>query len=207
MARSETENMTVSKIAARLSSYRMTDAERQVWQELTEELRTKFTGMDFPETDLDALEERLCETVPYCIRRGYSTEYGFFEVYEEKGDISVIMRAETRREALTLLTCRLAKDISFEYVRKRQKELEKQNRGLWIDLSDKNQSGNSRPKYNTEYDYRKLWFELALRIVKQFLTEDELLREADNYEGLLNFRFSKPFWKFCLGSMEFVPID
>lgn len=207
--------MNNSETAARLYRHIMSPAERKVWLELAEEIRTRLARTNIIDPDAGIIDSKLCEDL-YEFRRGYSETDGYYEIFSERGSHDIRLNTTSRQEAMNRFLSDLARDITYRYVTLNSEELEREHMGDWRfrKVKEGERDGriiyrteeNSGWKYDAEYDYRKLWFELTLRMIMQLLPEDKAAELISLYEGLLNFRFDTPFWIYDRSNLEFVPV-
>lgn len=169
----------------------MLQDEKKKWQELCESTRNKFAKLELPAKAYEELERILIPGTPYTGSKGYVESDGYFYVEEgDRGACKLIFKTRSKEEAEDLLMKKLAHDISYRCILEEMKRLEQKWKEEW--------------KYNTKFDYRKYWFELALYILKENVSEERFRTEVSEYEALMNYWFESPFWKFDTGKMEFV---
>ena len=200
-----------------LLCYRMTLQELEKWQELCISIRAKFAKLNLPALVYEELERRLLPGTPYTYAKGYSENDGYFYVEAgDRGNSSLIFKTTSREEAEHKMIKSLAHAVSYQYNFRNQAQIELEKRGDWrfYNVVDGRKPGriisheeeNPVWNYDTKYDYRKYWFEMALRILKETVPEKVFQEEAQHYEELLNRRFDIPFWQFDTEQMVFVCI-
>ena len=168
--------------------------EEKKWQELCASIREKFAKLKLPAMACEELERLLAPGTPYTYAKGYVESEGYFYVEAgDRGNYTLIFKTKSQEEAEELLMKKLAHDVSYRCVVAEKKQIEQEHRATW--------------KYNTKYDYRKYWFELALYILKENVSENRFQAEMAEYEALLNHWFEKNFWKYDTEKMEFVCVE
>ena len=172
---------------------RMRPEEKQKWQELCAGILNKFEILKLPAMALGEAERILTPGTPYTGSKGYVESEGFFYVEEgDRGKCTLIFKTQSREEAEDLLMKKLAHDVSYRCILAEMKQKEQKWKVEW--------------KYNTTYDYRKYWFELALYILKDNVSEKRFCAEISEYEALMNYWFETPFWKYDTEKTEFICI-
>lgn len=157
--------------------YRMNPQEIEKWQQLCIVIRQKFATLKLPEVAYEELEKRLQPGTPYTYAKGYAEGEGYFHVEAgDRGSCYLVFKTTSREEAEEQIIKSLAHDVSYRYVVKHMEQIELQNRSHWrfYKVVDGREPGriisheeeNKTWKYDTTYDYRKYWFELALYILK-----------------------------------------
>lgn len=201
--------------AQELLTVQMFPEEKKKWQELCATIRENFASIELSAMAYEELEKLLAPGTPYTNAKGYVESDGFFYVEEgDRGNCTLIFKTKSREEAEELLMKKLAHDVSYRCVVAEMKQIEQEHRKEWrfYTVVDKIEPGrvfsheeeNTTWKYNTKYDYRKYWFELALRILKGNVSECIFQAEVKEYESLMNYWFEQPFWKYDTEKMEFV---
>lgn len=189
--------------------------EEKKWRELCDGIRKKFATLKLPAMAYEELDKILAPGTPYTGAKGYVESEGYFYVEAgDRGNCTLIFKTKSPEEAEELLMKKLAHDISYRCVVAEMKQTELEHRNDWrfYTVVDKTVPGrvfsheeeNAAWKYNTKYDYRKYWFELALCILKGNVSENRFQEEVAAYEALMNHWFEVPFWKFDSEKMEFV---
>lgn len=196
---------------------RMFPEEKKKWQELCDGIRKKFAMLNLPTMAYTELEKVLTPGTPYTGAKGYVESDGYFYVEEgDRGNCTLIFKTQSQEEAEELLMKKLAHDVSYRCVVAEMKQIEQEKRNDWrfYTVVDKivpgrvfsHEEENSTWKYDTKYDYRKYWFELALYILYGNVPERRFLEETAEYEALMNHWFEQPFWKYDTEKMEFISI-
>lgn len=163
------------------------------------------------------LERVLTPGMPHSGVKGYVESDGFFYVEEgDRGNCNLIFKTQSREEAEELLMKKLAHDVSYRCVVAEMKQIEQEHRKDWrfYTVVDNvvpgrvfsHEEENVTWKYNTKYDYRKYWFEMALYMLNGNVPERRFQAEVAEYEALINHWFEQPFWKYDTEKMEFICI-
>ena len=167
--------------------------------------------------DWDLLEKYLMPRLPYYGARGYSEEDGYYDVQEgDRGELHAAMLTHSLEEAVSEKLIQVAHDISYEYVVRNRKEIDAAQQKEWRYCREYGpvKDGrcevriikNSSWKYDTEYDYRKYWFEMALAFLEKVLDRGQLEAEIQRYEGFMNHHFKEKFWSYDSQRHEFIII-
>ena len=202
-----------------LLRYKMDREELKIWAEMCLNIKKKFEALNLPPTAYETLDKKFFNDEPYSGSRGYSKDIGYYNVSEgDRGAVSVNLIAKTFEEAQNLFIGNLARDIGYACTFKDRDKIEQEHRHEWRYYEE--QEGivpgvhgtrrviyrtieNATWKYDTEYDYRKYWFEMTLGILKQLVPRDFLEEEIKSYEESMNHHFENDFWKFNVSSMSF----
>ena len=195
----------------------MFSAEKKKWQELCESIREKIVLLKLPAMAYTELERVLTPGMPHSGVKGYVESDGFFYVEEgDRGNCNLIFKTQSREEAEELLMKKLAHDVSYRCVVAEMKQIEQEHRKDWrfYTVVDNvvpgrvfsHEEENATWKYNTKYDYRKYWFEMALYMLSGNVPERRFQAEVAEYEALMNHWFEQPFWKYSVEKLEFVCI-
>lgn len=201
-----------------LVRYNMTSKEQAVWNSFCRIISDKCSLMDTPPIDWDLLKKYLIPKRPYCGARGYSEEDGYYDIQEgDRGALYVAMRTHSLDEAVFEKLIQVAHDMSYEYVVRNRKEIDAAQQKEWRSCKEYEsvKDGrceirmikNSSWRYNTEYDYRKYWFEMALAFLGKVLERKQLEAEIQRYEGFMNHHFQEKFWSYDFQKREFVILD
>ena len=210
--------MIKEPLLERLLRHKMNDEELRVWNELADEIMSKFAKRDFVALDKKVIKDKLRTEIPYCAWRGYSAQDGYYEVVDgDRGNYYITMNAATRETAIFEMISDIIHDMSYNYLLTTKKRFEKQDISEWhyYEEYDCIRDGriihhtveNAQWKYDATYDYRKRWFELALSMAGELMTEEEFACEIRKYQDSLNRHFERPFWVFDRGAMQFVPVE
>lgn len=196
---------------------KMFPEEEKKWQELCDAIRGKFASTELPSMAYKEMEKMLAPGTPYTGAKGYVESDGYFYVEAgDRGNCTLVFITQSKKEAEELLMKKFAHDVSYRCVVTEMKEIEQEHRNEWrfYTVVDKIEQGrvisheeeNADWKYDTKYDYRKYWFELALYILRGNVSECSFLTEVKEYESLMNYRLEQPFWNYDTEKMEFVSI-
>ncbi len=179
--------------AQELLFVQMFPEEEKKWQELISIIREKFAKLKLPAMADKELDRALAPGMPYTGAKGYVEPEGYFYVEAgDRGNCTLIFKTQSKEEAEELLMKKLAHDVSYRCIVAEMKQIEQKYREDW--------------RYDTKYDYRKYWFEMALYILKGNVPESRFRTEIAEYEVLMNHWFEQPFWKYDTEKMEFVSI-
>jgi len=169
---------------------RMFPMEEEKWKELCDDIRMIFSALKLPKVAYEELEKRLAPGTPYTGAKGYLETEGYFYVEAgDRGECKIVFKTKSIEEAKDLLMKKLAHDVSYRCI-----------------VAGKHEE-KTEWKYNTKYDYRKYWFELALYILEGNVSEHRFKAEITEYESLLNHWFKQPFWRYDTETKEFVCIE
>lgn len=198
-----------------LVQYKMTQKEQETWDSFCQIICDKCSLMDTPPMDWNILEQYLMVRLPFYGARGYSEEDGYYDVQEgDRGELHVVMCTPSLKEAVLEKLLKVAHDMSYSYVIRNRKEIDAVQQKEWRFHKEYGpmKEGkceiriikNNSWKYDTEYDYRKYWFELALSFLGKVLDCEALDLQIARYEGLMNYHFQKKFWSYDLREREFI---
>ena len=116
------------------------------------------------------------------------------------------------------LNC-IAHDVGYQYVMKNRKQIEKMDVPKWHYYNEYtivDNGGRYESKriinsigwiYDSEYDYRKYWFELTISYLAKIYDNLSLLQEIKKYQKNMNHQFKYEHWKFNIEKHEFVEIE
>lgn len=167
--------------------YKMNNEEKPVWNRFCADIENKINILKLDPYAKEILADKLTKGTPYSYSCGYSITDGYYYVEAgDRGNWNLIFKSKSYEESWNEMLKKLARSIAYELTLKNGEE----KKSVW--------------EYDTKYDYRKYWFERALYILKETVSEDILCSEIKQYEELLNIRFSVPYWKYNIDKMEFV---
>jgi len=166
-----------------LFSYKMTQEELDIWNAFAGEIAEKCQAVDLPQVTPEAITKRLVVKKPCEVSRGYCKEEGYFEVFDgDRGHVYSKIKTHSKEKAMKLLFSEIAHDISYDYVFANRAALDAKHQPEWRFYSvwDGVKGGRSLRhleenvtwKYDAEYDYRKVWFEMTLAFCKKVLSAD-----------------------------------
>lgn len=194
--------------------YEMNRDEMHKWEELVTDIKMSFSSIsDISEIPrqlfFDVLERTTMAKEPWNGAKGYISNSGFYSVSEgDRGEVSLIYSGYSYEEAKNALVARCAGKISYAYVTEDMKGFQDKHKKEWhyceIDDGIETINGLTRMKshieeqenwiYDTEYDYRKYWFETLLFLVKRILNEKEYEKQVTYYEKCMNHH--SKIWRF-----------
>ena len=206
-----------------LLHYHMNNDELNKWKELANEVKNNFLSIafliDIPSEFMEESLDRMTSNIePFYGSKGFINHCGYYCVQEgDKGDVHLLFSDASFENARTKLIKRCARDISYDFVVKNMKDLQNKHKGLWhycrIDDGIETVNGISKMishieenagwKYDGEYDYRKYWFELLLRMERRLLDNDEYQKEIAYYQDCMNHRLKNKIWVFTQETEEF----
>lgn len=177
--------------AYELIKYQMTWEETQVWEALVEEILRRFEKVDLMAVYNTNIEDRLRNKEPWGPILGYSKRDGYYQVEDgDKGTVHITFKSESQDEAMRAILSDMAHDFSYRYVADNKKEIDNIKKKEW--------------DYDTEYDYRKYWFELALYFCEIVMDRADFEKEVASYEGYLNHHHNPDLWRYDVEKKEFV---
>lgn len=174
-----------------LLKYQMTREETLVWEALVEEILRRCEKVDLMAVYNTNIEDRLRKKEPWGPVLGYSKRDGYYRVEEgDKGSIHILMRTKSKEEAIRAILSDMAHDFSYRYVADNMSEINNIKKKEW--------------DYDTEYDYRKYWFELALYFCEIVMEQADFEAEVRDYEKSLNHHHNPDLWRYDVEKKEFV---
>ncbi|MDE6698276.1 MAG: hypothetical protein K2J91_02205 [Lachnospiraceae bacterium] len=199
-----------------LLHYEMNREELKKWNELVDDIKSKFLSMSgltkIPYALFtDTLDRTTMAKEPWCGSKGYIKDSGFYYVEEgDRGKIELIYSGLDYKMARNEMVKRCADRIAYAYVTKDIKGLRDKYKGLWhycrIDDGIENVNGITRMKshleeqkdwvYDAEYDYRIYWFEPLIFMVRRILDNKEYEKTIAYYEECMNHNMKKHHWVF-----------
>ena len=208
--------------ANELLTYTMYADEDEIWKTFSLNIKNKLMALKLPQVAYEELDRKMFNLPPHTGAVGYTKSCGYYKVTEgDRGHCSIDFITEEYEVAETEMLKRLASDIGYKCVFNQEKEIERKYVHMWRFYEVKDgyeQIGhrtrvishleeNASWKYDTKYDYRKYWFELTLKILKETVADTNFKDEIIKYEKLLNHKFKEPFWKYSEKEMSFEPIQ
>ncbi len=200
-------------------TYRMNIDEQEKWNIFRTNIKRKLEALKLPVIAYNVLDKKMFNLPPHSGVVGYSEISGYFKVTEgDRGHCSVDFVSKSYEDAECQMLKSLARDIGYDCVFKEKNKIELEHRHEWrfYKVQDGFEPGvhgtrrivshleeNATWKYDTEYDYRKYWFEMTLGILKDTVSKEVFEEEVMRYETLLNYHFDSPFWKYDMNSMTF----
>ena len=173
-----------------LATYKMTTEELAEWNRLAKQIYDDCAKSNIPESFIKEYAEHRLLPYDFESNRGYCTEYGYYDVYTERGcnDIRFLGgKAEMRFYLL--------KEILWGI----GTQLELQNRAkLTLEW---------KLKYQTKYDSRKFHFEFEINKIREILGQEysaQLIREHTDH---MNRWFPDKHWEFDLNERKFIEIS
>lgn len=167
-----------------LANYNMTAEELAEWDSLVKQIYEDCTKAGVPKQYIDP------RVKPYDFEnnRGYCKEFGYYDVYTERGCNNIRFLGNKADIRFYLL-----KEIL--YICGTQTEL--QNRAKLT----------AEWNYHAKYDSRKFWFEYKINKIHEILGQDysaQLIREHTDH---MNRWFPDKHWEFDLNERKFVEIS
>ena len=162
--------------------YQMNNEEKIIWNRFCANIKNKINTLNLEAYAGQILVDKLTKGTPYSYAGGYSYTDGYYYVEAgDRGAWTIICKTKSYEEAWNQIMKKLASDIAYKITIKNKESI-----------------------VGTDYDYRKYWFEMALYILKETVSEDILCAEIKRYEELLNIKFSEAYWRYDEKEMEFV---
>jgi hypothetical protein len=172
--------------AEKLAYYRMNQSELTIWNEFSNEVIENCKHMNI-EAEYYHFATDIIETQPYSYTNGYSDFYGYFTVeFGDRGDFSVCILTKDKHQALYEFLKRIVWKISIYYECGNRTEFEKK----W--------------NYSTRYDGRKIHFELAISMLHQIYTYEELRDYIAERTNNMNRWFYDKHWAFLEDQNQFI---
>lgn len=201
----------------KLVTYSMSEKEKCVWEELRERVIRNLEHLGLEREAYEVVEEKLSVGDLYSHRFGYSEQDGYYYILaRDRGAYSTLFKTEDANEAYEHLLLKLAHDISYKLTLKDSELLRSKYSPLWrytyVALKREGthviqtRVMNSNWKYDACYDYRKYWFELALKILENTVSDSSFRAAIVKYEKLINFNSISIKWKFSTSAMEFITV-
>lgn len=177
--------------AYELIKYQMNRDEMQVWEALVEEILQRCEKVDLMAVFHTNIEDRLRNKKPCGPILGYSEKDGYYQVEDgDRGTVHITFKSKSKEEAMRAILSDLASDFSRQYVIENKKEIDNIKKKEW--------------DYDTEYDYRKYWFELALYFCEIVMDREDFEAEVRDYEKSLNHHHNPDLWRYDVEKKEFV---
>ena len=200
-----------------LLTYRMDKEEQVIWYRFCVDVKNKLVALQLEPYAYEVMNNCLLKGSPYDYMNGYTKSGGYYYVIAgDRGHWTLIYQTESYEEAWNERLRRLADSIAYQCTVKNKDSIEQQHRHLWryYQIFDRREANriyyrdveNASWIYDTEYDYRKYWFEMALYIMKTTVSKETFDQEVVRYEKLLNRWFDSPFWAYDKDKMEFVTL-
>lgn len=168
-----------------LATHKMTPEELSEWNSLVNQIYEDCQKAAVPKQYADS---RL-KPYDYENNRGYCKEFGYYDVYIERGCNEI--RFLSNRAGMRFY---LLKEIL--YICGSQTELH--NRAK-LTLAWK-------LKYHTEYDSRKFWFEYKINKIDEILGQDYSAQLIKEHTDHMNHWFPDKHWEFDLNEGKFIEI-
>lgn len=198
-----------------LLTYKMDKEEQVIWYRFCVDIKNKMNTLNLEPYAYEVLLDKLTKGTPYSYAGGYTQTDGYYYVEAgDRGAWTLIFMTKSYEDAWNQMLKKLAHDMAYKCVVKNMKAVEQKYRHLWryYEVYDGKEGNrmiyhdveNPNWEYDTKYDYRKYWFEMALHILKRTVSEDVLSQETEQYEELLNRRFSNSYWVYDVEREEFI---
>lgn len=184
-----------------LIKYEMNSEELFIWNAFCEK-KLQCSMMQMPDISKEIIDKKLMIREPFFGNRGYSKKYGYYEVQEGgRGHLYLELNTFDAKKAVCVFLSCIAHDVGYQYVIKNKKLIEKMNVPKWhyyneytiVDNGSKCESkriiNSTGSIYDSEYDYRKYWFELTISYLAKVYDNLSLLEEIKKYQEYMNHQF------------------
>lgn len=170
-----------------LSTYKMTTDELAEWNSLVKQLCEDCSKAVIPESDFKRYVEHRLEPYDFENNRGYCKDFGYYDVYVERGCNEIRFLGDRAGMRFYLL-----KEIL--YICGSQTELH--NRAKL----------SAEWTYHTKYDSRKFWFEYKINKIEEILGQDYSAQLIKEHTDHMNRWFPDKHWEFDLNERKFVEL-
>lgn len=173
-----------------LYTYKMMTSECEKWSEVQDVLNRSCKFLNIPETYHGIIENAIQSRGTYH-SAGFCETEGYYFV--EDGD----------RGAL-YLKCKTPHLVEICFYIMHHKIL--YGIGTKMELQNRSEL-ESRWKYHTKYDSRKMWFEYIINNLGVIFDEERVEKVIEEYTGYMNRWFNDKHWEFDKNCKEFIEIS
>lgn len=179
--------------AKELEIYKMSEAERQKWNEIKQTVKMYCKRVMIPGFMSERIENILREGMLYGQHvAGYCESEGYY--YIEYGD-----------RGMLYLKCLSidSQDVCFYIMQQIAREA-----GQKIELNERDAEERKwLCTYHTKYDTRKKWFEYTLNVLLEIFGQEAVAPLIEEYTGYMNHWFKEKYWSYDTEIREFVEIS
>ena len=203
--------MANDTLAHTMYRYKMNADENKVWVDFCTLVDEHCKKMELPAEYEKNVKDHLVSQ-SYEFSRGYQSEWGYYEVYDERGNLSIILTTTSKEDAMWKYLKSITTEVGLS--------LELKNRNLteplWHYGTQKYdpvlKKWNENPvgwKYDLPYDGRKYWFAYCICALSKIydvhdLRMDTYIKECTDY---MNRWFYDQHWGFDILQMKFVELS